>query len=257
MSEDLLSSPNVEIQASRRHLKQALDAMDLSDTAFCKDGASLFCREGQLVIRQGYTERSVVCDKCFSGQFSVSFTSLQKWRRAQKAVAGDELLQFVDSSLNVCRLLLPTKWNPKVDIPTFAVPKVVPPEAPVRTVREDARFFVASAITKTCGSFRLNVDREELQDALSALATAKGSDIQLRTWGGKLILSNESAEHRVDAEGKIDGFSVIPVINLAPLINNKSCQERFVNLICEKHELKILGARVKTPRKAAQYEEDT
>ena len=257
MSQESYSSPNVKTLASRRHLKQALDALDLSDTAMGKDGGCLHCHDGLLVIRQGYTQRTVPCSQSFSGQFTVSFTSLQKWRRAQKAVAGDEVLQFADAHLKVCHLELPTKWDSEIEVPSFAIPKVLPPEAPLRTIRDDARFSSIATESKTCGTFRVNVDRQELQDAFAKLARINDGDIQLRTWGGKLILNDGNTEFRVDAEGKIDGFAVIPAAMIASLATSSASHQRFIDLVCEKYELKILGARVKTPRKANEYGKST
>ena len=245
--------PNSAIHVSRGHLKQALDAMDVSDSALSKDGACLFCRDGQFVIRQGYTERTVPSENSFPGQFSIAFTSLQKWRRSQKAVAGDESLRFADGQLRVCCLELPTKWQPEVESLAHAIPKVVPPAPTKKTLRDDAQFASLAVISKTCAAFRVNADRKELQDALSKFATDNICDIQLRTWGGKLILSDGTHEASVDAEGKIDGFSVIPAAELSALKSTPATDDRFVNVTCEKHELRILGKRIKTPKKAVQY----
>ena len=76
---------HAEIQVSRRHLKQSLDAMDVSESAVSRDRACLFCRDGQSVIRQGYTERTVLSDKSFPGQLSFAFTSVQKLGTARSS----------------------------------------------------------------------------------------------------------------------------------------------------------------------------
>jgi hypothetical protein len=108
---------------------------------------------------------------------------------------------------------------------------------------------------RTCGEFRVNADRNELVDAILRHTRASAvSDLYLRTWGGKLILDSGRLEVRVDAEGKIDGFSVIPFESLQKLALLRSSGEKYTNLICEGFDLKILGLRVKTPRKVVLIE---
>ncbi len=155
-----------------------------------------------VVIRQGYNEATVPCSSTFAGQFSMAFSSLQKWKRKQKAHPGNDELRFEDGQLKVCNLSLPTKWQADIESPQFATPKVVGISKGKRSIPPDVDRDVKPVLSTTCPSFRINVDRAELQDALSKLAVDNDCDVQLRTWGGKLILSDGVQELRADAEAR-------------------------------------------------------
>lgn len=248
--------PTMSLTVVRRQLCNALAAMDLSGggPGPANDRVELFCRDGQFVVRQGYIEQSVDCSNSFAGQFSIAVSSLQKWKRAQKSSAGDETLSFSDGQLKVATASLPVRWQTEVRGLAYSAPRIVKPMATNMPSGPQASPELPATL-KTCGNFRVNADRNELIDAILRHTRASTvSDLYLRTWGGKLILDSGRLEVRVDAEGKIDGFSVIPAQYLRKLALLRANEEKFTNLICEGFDLRILGVRIKTPRKALPIE---
>jgi hypothetical protein len=178
--------PTTSLTVVRRQLFDVLAVMDVSGDGPVNERIGLFCRDGQLVVRQGYIERSVACSNTFAGQFSIAFSSLQKWKRTQKSSAGDETLSFSDGSLEVATLSLPVKWKIEGRALAYSAPRIVTP-MPIKLPPGPQGSQELPATVRTCGEFRVNADRNELVDAILRHTRASAvSDLYLRTWGRQI-----------------------------------------------------------------------